>query len=145
MQLLDPKFYTLSRSTLVPLSRAATSNFDGTAVDTLGFSGGWAKVEFHAGALDNAVTLTGVVQEADTSGGSYTDVANSGFTITTTSEDNTMVVGSVRLTGRKQFLRVRTTHAASANACVYSVSFVLIRPDSQRDVTFETYRFEAGN
>jgi hypothetical protein len=144
MQLLDPKFYTKDAHTLAPASRAATGDNNGSAVDTLGFSGGWAKVKFHAGALDNAVTLTGVVQESDTSGGTYTDISNSGFTINTTNDDNTVVAAAlVRLQSRKQFLRVKTTHAASANACIYGVSIGLIRPDSQRDVTFETYRAEA--
>lgn len=140
MQQLDPQTYSKAVNTLAPLSRAAIQSFDGSAVDTAGYSGGWAKILIHCGALDNAVTLTGVVAEATTSGGVYTSIANSGFTIATSADDNTVVVGVVRLRPRSQFLRVTTTHAASANACVYGVTIELFGPDRAIDYG-ETLRF----
>lgn len=141
MQTLDPQTYSKVVSTLPPLSRAATSTFDGAAVDTAGFSGGWAKIIVYCGALDNAVTVTGVVAEATTSGGSYTNITNSGFTIVTTADDNTVFTGIVRLNPRSQFLRVSTTHTVSANACVYAVAIELFHPDTFREFTADTVRF----
>lgn len=143
MQQLDAQTYTKVFSTLVPISRAAIQAFDGAAVDTAGFSGGWAKIIVYCGALDNAATVVGVVQECATSGGTYTSVTNSGFSIVTASDDNTVFVGYVRLRGRQQFLRVQTTHSVSANACVYAVAIECVAPDRAIDYANESPRFSA--
>ncbi len=143
MQNIDPQTYSKVFHTLAPLSRAATSTFDGSAVDTAGFSGGWAKVIVHCGALDNAVTIAGVVQESTASGGTYTNVTNGGFSIVTASDDNTVFVGVVRLRARQQFLRVSTTHTASANACVYGVTIELFNSERAIDYANESPRFSA--
>jgi len=147
MQVLDPVTYSKRFPCLPPLSRTTGTPFLGAAVDTTGFSGGYALVCVYTGVLDDAVTLTGVVQESATSGGSYSSITNSGFTITTTSttEEGLVIVGQVRLGvgGRLPFLKVQMTHAGSTNACVYAVWIECFHPDANRDITLETLRFSA--
>jgi hypothetical protein len=72
-------------------------------------------------------TLDVKVQESDTSGGTYTDIAGAAFAQVTSTTDDSIYVGTIKLEGsRKRFLRAVAVVATAA--CLASVTIHLARP-----------------
>lgn len=99
---------------IVPQSINDTDT-NGTAMDSLGAS--HALFIFHAGAIGAAdFDASGLnLTECDTSGGSYTAIAASAFTVPTQTDDNGFWVCYVELGGiRKRFFKWHANPGAAA-------------------------------
>lgn len=95
----------------------------GTAADKEDFE--QALVYCDVAALGGtAPTLDVKVQDADTSGGTYGDVAGAAFTQFTATRDDGMFVGSLALRPRKQFLRLSATGAGTSPTGNFACGFV---------------------
>jgi hypothetical protein len=135
MDILTPKEFTKSAQLLAPVSLSASSL--SAAFDTTGFSGGYAVFFVNIGVIADGASFTGSIHESATSGGSYATIANSGFTITGTN-DGTMKRIQIRLERRLPFLKVDLVYAGSG-AGLITASAIAFRPDSQRDITLDTF------
>jgi len=136
MDIRSPKEFTKSSLLLAPISLSSTTL--SAAFDTTGFSGGWAVFNVHVGVIGDSAVFTCAVQESATSGGTYADVVNTGFVITGSTDDGTMKRVQVRLERRLPFLKVNLVYSGSG-AGIISVEGIAHRPDSQRDITLDTY------
>ena len=118
---------------LPPIS--ATGNFSGnTYVDTKG----WSHVRFlivtgalAAGVGSTAHTTAPLVEECDTTGGTYSDVTSAALAdAISDSEDDSMFAIDVDLTkSHKRYMRIQTPDAGGS-ACLLCIVAILSKKDS---------------
>jgi hypothetical protein len=89
----------------------------GTEIDTAGFES--ATIVFQAGVV-TAGDATLLIQESDTSGGTFTDVADADLIglETSTKLDASNAVAKIGVLSKKQYLKVSVVTANSANLTV---------------------------
>lgn len=117
-----------------------TGAVTGAYLDTLGFDGGHAVFVHHA-AAGTTSSVTGIkVQESDASGSGYVDITGADFADIDTSSDNAIYVASLKLRGRKRYLRFAATGGGTAD---YQLTVVdqLVGPRESNDCD-DTYAFE---
>lgn len=112
----------------------------GTALDTRGFDGGHAVFVLYAAAGTTASVTAIKVQESDASGSGYADITGADFTVIDTDSDAAIYVGSLKLRGRKRYLRLTATGGASAD---YPLTVIdqLVGPRESNDCD-DTYDFQ---
>lgn len=93
-----------------------SASFGGATVDTQGCENVAAVVQL--GALANTATLTVRIQEADASGGPFTDVAGSTLTVDTTADDSSMKMIEVRAQAVKRWVKITMAYGGSGNVNV---------------------------
>lgn len=140
MDIRSPKEFTKSATLLAPISLSATQLT--AAFDTTGFTGGWAVFLVNIGVIGDSAVFTCAVQESATSGGSYANIANTGFVITGSADDGTLKRVQVRLMNRLPFLKVNMVYSGSG-AGIIGVEAIAFRPDDQRALTLDTYHATA--
>ena len=94
----------------------ATGTHNGVAIDTKGFD----EVLFvvNSGTNEAGATVDIKIQECATSGGTYADITGAAFTQITTSNDNAVYQGRVRMTPtRERYLRAVAVVATDAADC----------------------------
>lgn len=114
----------------IPADAQAASTVNGTGFSRLGFD--QADFVLSLGTLGTSATVDVKIQECDTLGGTYADVAGAAFTQKTqagTDMSGLIYHGSVDLRGRKQFLRAVCVVAAAAS----EVALVGLLYNAQRD------------
>ena len=98
-----------------------------------------ALVAISLGAMTSAVLSAGVY-ECATSGGTYTLVSGSAFSVTAASQ-NKIFVGSVNLEGRLQFLKIRH-RAGTGGAPIVGSSWLLCNPPALAISQENTVKFQ---
>lgn len=119
---MTASMYALQRAiyTQMDVPTARTADFAGTAFDTVDYEGD-ILVEQEVNAVSGTTpSLTGKVQESDTSGGTYTDVAGSAFTAVTAANNRQAKV--LRVGEVKRFIKhagtiTGTTPSFTVGAC----------------------------
>jgi len=102
---------------LAPISVAGGATATSLVVDTLGFSHG-AFYAFFGLIGANGITAC-KFQEADTSGGSYTDISGADIGALTDSDDGECHGGTIKFgAGRKRYIKIVLTNGATnASLC----------------------------
>jgi len=94
----------------------------GAEIDALGFE--HALFVLNTGVAGGELNVK--VQECDTSGGTFADIAGAAFTEVTSANDVALYFGGMDLTKRKRYLKVIAT--VTTGACLASVSAILMAP-----------------
>lgn len=105
----------------------ATSTATGAGVDTLGYNS--AAVSLEVGAVSGtSPTLDVKVQESDTSGGTYTDIAGAAFTQVTASNNSQILrLEGLNTGSRKRFIRALATIAGTSPSFAFGCEILLGR------------------
>lgn len=108
--------------------QSVTGAVNGQEIDTAGYDE--ALIILDVGAITATGTLDVKMQETDTSGSGYADIASAAFSQKTNATQNTMYVARLKLDSpRKRYIRVVATQATAA--VLAGVSVVL----GQKNVT----------
>lgn|SRR3990167_1624923 len=108
--MIDAKANTTPVQLLVPATRTSTAN--GTGVDIRDYTGR-IEVTLDVGAVSGTTpTLDIKIQESDTSGGTYTDIAGAAFTQVTAS--NVIASIGVDIDAVKRYIRAVATIAGTS-------------------------------
>lgn len=97
----------------------AVGTHNGAAIDMKGFHE--ALVVLNAGPVGTSGTVDVKVQECDTSGGTYADIAGAAFTQVVAANDEAIYQGRIRITAsRKRYIRV--VAVVGTAACDFGVA-----------------------
>ncbi len=100
---------------------AKTTTFNGTAFDALNYEG-IAQIAQYVGVVSGTTpTLDGKIQESDTSGGTYTDIAGATFTQVTAT--NNLQTIKIDVSAAKRFLRYVGTIGGTTPSFTMGVAF----------------------
>jgi hypothetical protein len=113
-------------ASLVPATRTASAN--GSGVDTLGYTSAMAVIL--AGDIDTTdgnETYSFSVEEADTSGGTYTAISGATTTVTADNDVKVIRIDGLGQGSRKRFLRVVATFGGTTPSWPGSAHFALGR------------------
>ena len=107
-------------SAIAPASR--TASVDGTGFDTQGFE--FCEIVLHAGTFTNDETMTLTVETSTALASGYAAITGAAFTAISTSNDEAIYRGIVRLDGAEKYIRCVGTNTGTGNA-VYGVVAIL--------------------
>lgn len=98
------------KAALIGYAQVATA-MTSAPVDRLGFE--YAVILINCGVLADAGAVVVNIQDSATSGGTYATLVS--HALVTTADDNTTIMGLVRLHGAKRFIRAAATVNASGS------------------------------
>lgn len=110
-------------SLFAPAARTATAN--GTGVDMLDYEGSALVILDSAAGGGTSPTLDVKLQESDTSGGTYTDIAGAAFAqVTGTASQQKLVIDASKA---KRFVRAVATIGGTSPTFTCAVAFVALK------------------
>ena len=107
-------------SAIAPATR--TDSVNGTGFDTQGFE--FCEIVLHAGTFTGDETMTLTVETSTASLSGYAAISGAAFTAISTSNDEAIYRGIVRLDGAEKYIRCVGTNTGTGNA-VYGVVAIL--------------------
>ena len=99
----------------------SASTVNGAAIDRLGFDE--ALVVVNSGTNGTSGTVDIKIQESEDGSTGWADVSGASFAQITESNDNTVYVGRLNLSGRKRYIRV--VAVVGTAACAFGVDVIL--------------------
>lgn len=108
-------------SAIAPATYTATET--GTGFDTQGFE--FCEIVLHAGTFTGDEEMTLTVETSTASGSGYAAISGAAFTAISTSNDEAIYRGIVRLDGAERYIRCVGTNNAGTGNAVYGVVAIL--------------------
>lgn len=112
-------------TTMLEAITARTATFNGTAFDALDYEGTILVVQSVGVVSGTTPTLDGKIQESDTSGGTYTDIAAATFTQVTATNSWQSLKVDIQMS--KRFIRYVGTISGSTPSFTMGCAFVGIK------------------